>query len=169
MCMCAHLRVFMSASPILCSLQVDTVPCLPPDSPCWDLAHSRRVHVAGTRGGRSESPAGRRLRPPRPAARCCQSFEMRTLSAHALSCPREGCECLFFDVPFPPTTPPGSVGSRWRDYSALAIIMAGIAFGFHQLYKVSLPPPAHPHPLAFTPFSPLVGFIDGEDVRRGCV
>ncbi|XP_041656130.1 peroxisomal membrane protein PEX14 isoform X2 [Cheilinus undulatus] len=26
-------------------------------------------------------------------------------------------------------------GYRWRDYGALAIIMAGIAFGFHQLYK----------------------------------
>lgn len=33
--------------------------------------------------------------------------------------------------------PSGSGGSRWRDYGALAIIMAGIAFGFHQLYKVS--------------------------------
>ncbi|XP_051029818.1 peroxisomal membrane protein PEX14 isoform X3 [Phodopus roborovskii] len=30
---------------------------------------------------------------------------------------------------------PGS--SRWRDYGALAIIMAGIAFGFHQLYKAT--------------------------------
>ncbi|XP_036112335.1 peroxisomal membrane protein PEX14 isoform X5 [Molossus molossus] len=28
-------------------------------------------------------------------------------------------------------------GSRWRDYSALAVIMAGIAFGFHQLYKAT--------------------------------
>ncbi|XP_069935420.1 peroxisomal membrane protein PEX14 isoform X5 [Oryctolagus cuniculus] len=33
----------------------------------------------------------------------------------------------------------GPVGSRWRDYGALAIIMAGIAFGFHQLYKYLLP------------------------------
>ncbi|CAH7445655.1 Pex14 [Phodopus roborovskii] len=33
---------------------------------------------------------------------------------------------------------PGS--SRWRDYGALAIIMAGIAFGFHQLYKKYLLP-----------------------------
>ncbi|XP_069774589.1 peroxisomal membrane protein PEX14 isoform X2 [Narcine bancroftii] len=30
---------------------------------------------------------------------------------------------------------PYSPGSRWREYGALAIIMAGIAFGFHQLYK----------------------------------
>ncbi|XP_048206170.1 peroxisomal membrane protein PEX14 isoform X1 [Perognathus longimembris pacificus] len=33
-----------------------------------------------------------------------------------------------------------SGGSRWRDYGALAIIMAGIAFGFHQLYKKYLLP-----------------------------
>ncbi|XP_078413881.1 peroxisomal membrane protein PEX14 [Cetorhinus maximus] len=31
-----------------------------------------------------------------------------------------------------PYSPPSS---RWREYGALAIIMAGIAFGFHQLYK----------------------------------
>ncbi|XP_004705239.1 peroxisomal membrane protein PEX14 [Echinops telfairi] len=31
-------------------------------------------------------------------------------------------------------------GSRWRDYGALAIITAGIAFGFHQLYKKYLLP-----------------------------
>ncbi|XP_067826181.1 peroxisomal membrane protein PEX14 [Heptranchias perlo] len=31
-----------------------------------------------------------------------------------------------------PYSPPNS---RWREYGALAIIMAGIAFGFHQLYK----------------------------------
>ncbi|XP_012385851.1 peroxisomal membrane protein PEX14 isoform X1 [Dasypus novemcinctus] len=30
--------------------------------------------------------------------------------------------------------------SRWRDYGALAIIMAGVAFGFHQLYKKYLLP-----------------------------
>ncbi|XP_054939755.1 peroxisomal membrane protein PEX14 [Physeter macrocephalus] len=35
--------------------------------------------------------------------------------------------------------PYSPAASRWRDYSALAIIMAGIAFGFHQLYKVSCP------------------------------
>ncbi|XP_027420733.1 peroxisomal membrane protein PEX14 isoform X4 [Bos indicus x Bos taurus] len=35
---------------------------------------------------------------------------------------------------------PGPAGSRWRDYSALAIIMAGITFGFHQLYKKYLLP-----------------------------
>ncbi|KAM6982704.1 peroxisomal membrane protein PEX14 [Tautogolabrus adspersus] len=29
----------------------------------------------------------------------------------------------------------GTAGYRWRDYSALTIIMVGIAFGFHQLYK----------------------------------
>ncbi|NWI78121.1 PEX14 protein, partial [Dryoscopus gambensis] len=43
-----------------------------------------------------------------------------------------------------PAQPPHPVvysppGSRWRDYGALAIIMAGIAFGFHQLYKVICP------------------------------
>ncbi|KAM6216904.1 peroxisomal membrane protein PEX14 [Rhynchocyon petersi] len=31
-------------------------------------------------------------------------------------------------------------GSQWRDYGALAIIMTGIAFGFHQLYKKYLLP-----------------------------
>ncbi|XP_060026906.1 peroxisomal membrane protein PEX14 isoform X2 [Erinaceus europaeus] len=31
-------------------------------------------------------------------------------------------------------------GSRWRDYGALAVIMAGIAFGFHQLYRKYLLP-----------------------------
>uniref|UniRef100_K7FLY3 Peroxisomal membrane protein PEX14 n=1 Tax=Pelodiscus sinensis TaxID=13735 RepID=K7FLY3_PELSI len=36
-----------------------------------------------------------------------------------------------------PYSPPGS---RWRDYGALAIIMAGIAFGFQQLYKKYLLP-----------------------------
>ncbi|XP_041316224.1 peroxisomal membrane protein PEX14 isoform X2 [Pyrgilauda ruficollis] len=44
-----------------------------------------------------------------------------------------------------PAQPPHPVvysppGSRWRDYGALAIIMAGIAFGFHQLYKKYLVP-----------------------------
>ena len=52
-----------------------------------------------------------------------------------LSCLRGGASASSPDVPFPPTL--GPAGSRWRDYSALAIIMAGIAFGFHQLYKVS--------------------------------
>ncbi|XP_078498381.1 peroxisomal membrane protein PEX14 isoform X1 [Lissotriton helveticus] len=36
--------------------------------------------------------------------------------------------------------PYSPAGSRWRDYGALAIIMAGIAFGFHQLYKKYLVP-----------------------------
>ncbi|XP_053307981.1 peroxisomal membrane protein PEX14 [Spea bombifrons] len=36
-----------------------------------------------------------------------------------------------------PYSPPGS---RWRGYGALAIILAGIAFGFHQLYKRYLLP-----------------------------
>ncbi|XP_063488060.1 peroxisomal membrane protein PEX14 isoform X2 [Symphalangus syndactylus] len=36
--------------------------------------------------------------------------------------------------------PYNPTGSRWRDYGALAIIMAGIAFGFHQLYKKYLLP-----------------------------
>ncbi|XP_070696257.1 peroxisomal membrane protein PEX14 isoform X2 [Pempheris klunzingeri] len=31
--------------------------------------------------------------------------------------------------------PPSPTGYRWRDYGALTIIMVGIAFGFHQLYK----------------------------------
>ncbi|KAK9515473.1 hypothetical protein VZT92_026118 [Zoarces viviparus] len=31
--------------------------------------------------------------------------------------------------------PHGPAGYRWRDYGALTIIMVGIAFGFHQLYK----------------------------------
>ncbi|XP_060026907.1 peroxisomal membrane protein PEX14 isoform X3 [Erinaceus europaeus] len=34
----------------------------------------------------------------------------------------------------------GQGGSRWRDYGALAVIMAGIAFGFHQLYRKYLLP-----------------------------
>ncbi|XP_029434996.1 peroxisomal membrane protein PEX14 isoform X2 [Rhinatrema bivittatum] len=38
------------------------------------------------------------------------------------------------------TQPYHSGGSRWRDYGALAIIMTGIAFGFHQLYKKYLLP-----------------------------
>ncbi|XP_014747365.1 PREDICTED: peroxisomal membrane protein PEX14 isoform X1 [Sturnus vulgaris] len=46
--------------------------------------------------------------------------------------------------PVPAQPPPPVVysppGSRWRDYGALAIIMAGIAFGFHQLYKKYLVP-----------------------------
>ncbi|XP_004678561.1 PREDICTED: peroxisomal membrane protein PEX14 [Condylura cristata] len=36
--------------------------------------------------------------------------------------------------------PHSPAGSRWRDYGALTIIMAGIAFGFHQLYKKYLLP-----------------------------
>ncbi|XP_012904595.1 peroxisomal membrane protein PEX14 isoform X2 [Mustela putorius furo] len=36
--------------------------------------------------------------------------------------------------------PYSPVGSRWRDYGALAVITAGIAFGFHQLYKRYLLP-----------------------------
>lgn len=36
--------------------------------------------------------------------------------------------------------PCSPAGSRWRDYGALAIILAGIAFGFHQLYKKYLLP-----------------------------
>ncbi|XP_055022150.1 peroxisomal membrane protein PEX14 isoform X2 [Boleophthalmus pectinirostris] len=31
--------------------------------------------------------------------------------------------------------PPIPRGYRWRDYGALTVIMVGIAFGFHQLYK----------------------------------
>ncbi|XP_018414538.1 PREDICTED: peroxisomal membrane protein PEX14 [Nanorana parkeri] len=36
-----------------------------------------------------------------------------------------------------PYSPPGS---RWREYGAIAVILAGIAFGFHQLYKRYLLP-----------------------------
>ncbi|KAH0502155.1 Peroxisomal membrane protein PEX14, partial [Microtus ochrogaster] len=50
-------------------------------------------------------------------------------------------------TPVAPIQPPHLIpqpyspgGSRWRDYGALAIIMAGIAFGFHQLYKKYLLP-----------------------------
>ncbi|XP_050009104.1 peroxisomal membrane protein PEX14 isoform X2 [Alexandromys fortis] len=50
-------------------------------------------------------------------------------------------------APVAPIQPPHLIpqpyspgGSRWRDYGALAIIMAGIAFGFHQLYKKYLLP-----------------------------
>ncbi|XP_067167021.1 peroxisomal membrane protein PEX14 isoform X2 [Apteryx mantelli] len=45
-------------------------------------------------------------------------------------------------VPNQPTHPVlySPSASRWRDYGALAIIMAGIAFGFHQLYKKYLLP-----------------------------
>ncbi|TRY98478.1 hypothetical protein DNTS_016630 [Danionella cerebrum] len=35
-------------------------------------------------------------------------------------------------APLAPYSPPGY---RWRDYSALAVILAGIAFGFHHLYR----------------------------------
>uniref|UniRef100_A0A3P9M8K4 Peroxisomal membrane protein PEX14 n=1 Tax=Oryzias latipes TaxID=8090 RepID=A0A3P9M8K4_ORYLA len=44
-------------------------------------------------------------------------------------------------LPHPPYTtllapaPPSPAGYRCRDYGALTIIMAGMAFGFHQLYK----------------------------------
>lgn len=32
--------------------------------------------------------------------------------------------------------PAGPSGYRWRDYSAMAVIMAGMAFGFYHLYRV---------------------------------
>ncbi|XP_072222339.1 peroxisomal membrane protein PEX14 [Leuresthes tenuis] len=44
-------------------------------------------------------------------------------------------------IPYPPyaaqlaPAPLRPAGYRWRDYGALTIIMVGIAFGFHQLYK----------------------------------
>ncbi|XP_041859616.1 peroxisomal membrane protein PEX14 [Melanotaenia boesemani] len=44
-------------------------------------------------------------------------------------------------LPHPPyatqiaPAPLSPAGYRWRDYGAIAIIMMGIAFGFHQLYK----------------------------------
>ncbi|KAF7209611.1 peroxisomal membrane protein PEX14 [Nothobranchius furzeri] len=40
--------------------------------------------------------------------------------------------------PLPPyavPAPPTPAGYRWRDYGALTVVMVGIAFGFHQLYK----------------------------------
>ncbi|XP_037684476.1 peroxisomal membrane protein PEX14 isoform X3 [Choloepus didactylus] len=40
----------------------------------------------------------------------------------------------------PPHLSAQPYSSRWRDYGALAIIMAGVAFGFHQLYKKYLLP-----------------------------
>uniref|UniRef100_A0A8D0GQ47 Peroxisomal membrane protein PEX14 n=1 Tax=Sphenodon punctatus TaxID=8508 RepID=A0A8D0GQ47_SPHPU len=43
-------------------------------------------------------------------------------------------------TPAPRLVPYNPPGSRWRDYGALAIIMTGIAFGFHQLYKKYLLP-----------------------------
>ncbi|KTF71608.1 hypothetical protein cypCar_00043147, partial [Cyprinus carpio] len=36
-------------------------------------------------------------------------------------------------VPLAPYSPSGY---RWRDYTALAVILAGMAFGFHHLYRV---------------------------------
>ncbi|XP_076874611.1 LOW QUALITY PROTEIN: peroxisomal membrane protein PEX14 [Brachyhypopomus gauderio] len=40
----------------------------------------------------------------------------------------------------PPPGPYGPPGYRWRDYGALAIIMAGMAFGFHHLYRKYIVP-----------------------------
>ncbi|XP_013887883.1 serrate RNA effector molecule homolog [Austrofundulus limnaeus] len=37
--------------------------------------------------------------------------------------------------PYAAPAPPIPTGYRWRDYGALTVIMVGIAFGFHQLYK----------------------------------
>ncbi|KAF7667306.1 hypothetical protein LDENG_00066060 [Lucifuga dentata] len=37
--------------------------------------------------------------------------------------------------PVGPPGPPIPAGYRWRDYGALTIIMVGIAFGFHHIYK----------------------------------
>ncbi|XP_075459628.1 peroxisomal membrane protein PEX14 [Ascaphus truei] len=56
--------------------------------------------------------------------------------------PPQGATGMSHPGPLPqlalqPYSPPGS---RWREYGALAIILAGIAFGFHQLYKRYLLP-----------------------------
>ncbi|XP_077007459.1 peroxisomal membrane protein PEX14 isoform X1 [Tamandua tetradactyla] len=40
----------------------------------------------------------------------------------------------------PPHLSAQPYSSRWRDYGALAVIMAGVTFGFHQLYKKYLLP-----------------------------
>lgn len=37
-------------------------------------------------------------------------------------------------------------GYRWRDYSAMAVIMVGLAFGLQHFYKVGAPPPLPPEP-----------------------
>uniref|UniRef100_A0A3Q3AWZ8 Peroxisomal membrane protein PEX14 n=1 Tax=Kryptolebias marmoratus TaxID=37003 RepID=A0A3Q3AWZ8_KRYMA len=37
--------------------------------------------------------------------------------------------------PYAAPAPPIPAGYRWRDYGALTVIMVGLAFGFHQLYK----------------------------------
>ncbi|MEE6485178.1 hypothetical protein FKM82_014197 [Ascaphus truei] len=59
--------------------------------------------------------------------------------------PPQGATGMSHPGPLPqlalqPYSPPGS---RWREYGALAIILAGIAFGFHQLYKRILLPADH--------------------------
>lgn len=66
----------------------------------------------------------------------------------------------FFSLPL------GPGGSRWRDYGALAIIMAGIAFGFHQLYKVSCLPRAA-ECCAPPPFGTQPSFLT-PDLQRVC-
>ncbi|KAJ7306361.1 hypothetical protein JRQ81_009705, partial [Phrynocephalus forsythii] len=59
--------------------------------------------------------------------------------------PKEEPQSLSLSTQLGPAQPPhlapySPPSSRWRDYGALAIIMAGIAFGFHQLYKKYLLP-----------------------------
>lgn len=133
--------------------RVDTTPSvfrspLPPDPPRRGLAHSGR-HTAGAWRQvvpRTRAEEGTRLpgvlrvaQSPAVGRRRCQPCETRTLGKDTCGPP-----------PDAPSLPPsGPVGSRWRDYSALAVIMAGVAFGFHQLYKVS--PAFLTHPPAFSP------------------
>lgn len=121
------------------SAQVFRLPL--PFSPYPLLSPLRQHPTAGT--AQSGGPGGGGIQPspilmltPNLSMRHTPT-ETRSLSPHTL-CPR-GMPGPFLLTPaFLPT--PGPAGSRWRDYSALAIIMAGIAFGFHQLYKVSCPP-----------------------------
>ena len=99
----------------------------------------------------------------------CPSSEMRTLSprpgpAPAPALAKHACASPP-EAPFLP--PSGPVGSRWRDYSALAIIMAGIAFGFHQLYKVSPPSPRAPCAAPASPLRSCPAPWQGQAVCRG--
>lgn len=110
-------------------------------SPYPHLSPLRQHPTAGTVQSRGPGGEGRQPSPvlmltPNVSTRHTLT-ETRRLSPRAL-CP-QGTPGPFLLTPAFLLTP-GPAGSRWRDYSALAIIMAGIAFGFHQLYKVSRPP-----------------------------
>lgn len=136
------------------------------------MGTTQQVHPEAG-GSEGLGGGGSRSRPVALTSHClaqgsCRSFEMRTLSTWLSPDPGKDA-CTPSDTPSLPTV--GPVGSRWRDYSALAVIMAGIAFGFHQLYKVG--PPSQ-GPLAFSPFCPLPSFTCVERSawlpwqERGC-